>query len=453
MGRLAAALACLLTGCAGTAPPAATTPPPKAPAAATHCPAVRAETEPSLLLADDARAALALAQARGAVAVRYEAQGCEVQLEVTKDCAVRGTRYDYRPYVARETRVAEDAQALFQRFPLGAKPAALRLSSGALRSDSLVVGLNALSMKKRVLREQLKGSGCARATHVVTRIDVGGYDLVTSTSGKLSAMESRFESGGSVASQITDQGVERLRMEGSPAHCAEAISGGQPAALCSVPLRLGLQALELSHGEAGRDAFVEAELERIDARLRGEHDCDTGHQRFRGTVSEVLSAYRSAALDAKAWSDELEFLLSTEPGPRWVTAVRARQASLYDSIARGLRETKPPDLRLFTPEQQATAREKLSLAWEDARRRELAEADQVAVTRYAQALVSAKQSPSPPPEARLQIVRVAIERLAQLTSALGDAVIQSYLEDHVPSLAYSEGLFIRLRDSGAKGLP
>ncbi|MGE3670527.1 MAG: hypothetical protein AB7K71_12750 [Polyangiaceae bacterium] len=439
-------------------------PPPRAPPKAPYCPAVQAEAEPLLVLADKPRAALQVNHLEHAVAVRYETQGCEVTLEVLDDCVAEALPYEYRPFLKREARIAAGEPELFGKFPLGASYVAPRLEGLALRTDTMAVGQLDLSTKHELQRKDFQGPSCSRATHYITRIDVGGFSLASGSAAAL-GNTSWFDPEARAAAH---PGTQLIRMEGTPAQCGEAVSTSERLALCSVPLRLGLAPLDPSPIPSGAplDVARQREYTRIDSRIRAEFDRETGHQQLRGSVTQVIQAFRGYAADAKAWYKALQQLLEGQPGAKWEVTVRLRQASLYDALGASLREAKAPALRLFTPFQAdvlaradasdnpdlqakaAVIRAKITNAWNTARDRELTAAYHVAIVKYAEVLLSAKQLPGPLPEARF-----AIERLAQLSSWVGEETMREHMANYTPQIPYEEGLFVRLRDSGATGLP
>src|SRR5689334_12742387 len=77
-----------------------------------QCAAVRPRTEPDLMGWDSgSRADLNRLRNEGVVAVRYEAKGCTVELELLSNCIGPGgaTAYRYRPYVANDKKIAHNA--------------------------------------------------------------------------------------------------------------------------------------------------------------------------------------------------------------------------------------------------------------------------------------------------------------------------------------------------------
>src|SRR5258706_4256650 len=75
-----------------------------------QCSAVRPQTEPDLMAWDPgSRANLNRLRHRGVVAVRYEAKGCNVELELLSNCIGPTGKYEFAPYSANEKQVAHNA--------------------------------------------------------------------------------------------------------------------------------------------------------------------------------------------------------------------------------------------------------------------------------------------------------------------------------------------------------
>ena len=217
-------------------------------------------------------------------------------------------------------------------------------------------------------------------------------------------------------------------------------------------------------GSREADMAAEADYVQLDAELKKKFDYDTGHHRYKGTVTEVIAKYRADATEAKQWHDKLQRMIDTYVSPTWTIVARARQGSVYDSLRTGLYNTRPPELKMFTaaqekalksaeesdnPDLQEKAdaiRVKISQAWRDARDRELNSADEVAVVRYGESVVLSRRYNISKPE----VVR-AIRRLAFLTDVVGEAKMKTYTA-RVKDLNYTEGMFVRIRP-GVVGEP
>jgi len=206
------------------------------------CNAVRAQTEPDLMAWDpSSRMSLSTLRTRGVVAVRYRAEGCNVELELLPNCIGDG-KYEYAPYAARDTKLVTNAQELFAQLPLGAARLAGKLKgTRALRTDYVLAGQAMLPPGAVYKASDLRGPDCDRATHVVSRLYLGGFGMVSGESSELSAEASVFGVGAGGQAQGT---AERVATEGNPAACEKAQESGEEQRLCNVPLRLGLLAVE-----------------------------------------------------------------------------------------------------------------------------------------------------------------------------------------------------------------
>lgn len=110
-----------------------------------QCSAVRPQTEPDVMAWDPgSRLALKDLSDQGVVAVRYEATGCDVRLELLTNRIGEGS-YEYKPYAATQSKLARNAQELFTELPLGAASLAGKLKSGrALRTNYMLVGARSI---------------------------------------------------------------------------------------------------------------------------------------------------------------------------------------------------------------------------------------------------------------------------------------------------------------------
>lgn len=206
------------------------------------CSAVRPQTEPDLMGWDPgSRLNLKRLRTQGVVVVRYQAEGCNVRLELLSNCLATG-RYKYTPYSANEHKVAHNANELFAQLPIGAASLTGKVKGDkGLRTDYMLVGQYALPATLSFKRGDLHGSGCAKATHVVSAAYVGGFALVSGEGRELDAAASVFGVGAG-ASQLAS--AERLADEGDAEACKDAQKSRKASDGCDVPLRIGLLRLE-----------------------------------------------------------------------------------------------------------------------------------------------------------------------------------------------------------------
>ena len=109
----------------GCSPPNVAGPPLEMPTTAKafgspQCSAVRPPTEPDLMAWDPAqRGALNAIRSQGVAVVRYEAHGCDVNLEVLDNCIAPG-KYEFVPYWESDSKTAKNAGELYSSLPIGA---------------------------------------------------------------------------------------------------------------------------------------------------------------------------------------------------------------------------------------------------------------------------------------------------------------------------------------------
>jgi len=207
-----------------------------------QCSAVRPQTEPDLMAWDPgSRSNLNRLRAAGVVAVRYEAVGCNVKLELLSHCIGATGKYQFSPYSANQRKVAHNASELFAQLPVGAASLGADVKGGrALRTDYMLAGQYALPPDATFRASDLKGTDCARATHVVSAIYVGAFIMGAGESRQMDAKASLFGASAGMSSQAD---VDVLSTEGDAEACAIAQRDGTESYRCAVPLRIGLEAL------------------------------------------------------------------------------------------------------------------------------------------------------------------------------------------------------------------
>jgi outer membrane protein OmpA-like peptidoglycan-associated protein len=211
--------------------------------AGTPCSAVRPQTEPDLMGWDPgSRANLNRLRGAGVVAVRYEAVGCNVTLELLSHCIGTSGKYQFSPYSANQRKVAHNTGELFAQLPVGAASLGAGMKGGrALRTDYILAGQYALPPDAIFRKSDLKGADCPRATHVVSAIYVGAFVLGAGESRQMDAKSTLFGVGAGVSSSAD---VDVLSTEGDAESCAVAQREGTENYRCAVPLRIGLEALD-----------------------------------------------------------------------------------------------------------------------------------------------------------------------------------------------------------------
>ena len=209
----------------------------------TPCSAVRPQTEPDLMAWDaGSRSNLNRLRGAGVVAVRYEAVGCNVKLELLSHCIGTTSKYQFSPYSANQRKVAHNATELFAQLPVGAASLGADVKGGrALRTDYILAGQYALPPDATFRAADLKGVDCARATHVVSAIYVGAFIMGAGESRQMDAKTTLFGVGAGAHSSAD---VDVLVSEGDAEACSVAQREGTESYRCAVPLRIGLEALD-----------------------------------------------------------------------------------------------------------------------------------------------------------------------------------------------------------------
>ncbi len=203
-----------------------------------QCTDGQATTTPDLMAWDsESRLNLSRLRNAGIVAVRYQAHGCDVHMELLSNCIAQGT-YQFTPYVSKESKVAHDESELFAKLPLGAASLSGKVAGNqSVRTDYLLVGEHALPPDATFKRADFQGADCARATHVISAVYVGGFALVTGNEREIDAAVTVFGAGGGAGQTAS---VERIASEGDPDACDRAQKTHTPDDACNVPLRVGL---------------------------------------------------------------------------------------------------------------------------------------------------------------------------------------------------------------------
>ena len=176
------------------------------------------------------------------MAVRYEAKGCNVELELLSNCIGTTGKYDYSPYSANEHKVAHNANELFAQLPVGAA----RLTGSikgtrALRTDYMMAGQYALPAGTEFKANDLRGPDCSRATHVVSAVYVGAFAMGAGESRAIEGTATLFGAGGGAKSSAD---VEVLGDEGDAEACKASQKDSRESERCAVPLRIGLVAID-----------------------------------------------------------------------------------------------------------------------------------------------------------------------------------------------------------------
>ncbi len=234
VGRTVALVVLFAAGCGASSIPRATLP--EVPSELARCRVAASAHSP--LVTEWAATEKANLEARireGGVAVAYS--GCAMR--IVSECKLGGSYVWQRTTPASDRLVISNADELYAKLPLGAAS----LEGELQRSGELVVQTT-VSGQMRVsgvtANDVPVEGGCAAATHLVSGVAVGSFEL--SAGGKLSA------SGSASVSAVGESGVETVsekslvRKAGDPDRCAES-TWDYPAPDCNSPIQLFLTPL------------------------------------------------------------------------------------------------------------------------------------------------------------------------------------------------------------------
>lgn len=196
------------------------------------------------------RALLGNLYKQGVVAVRYRAEGCELKLEVLSNCT-GGAAYEFRGQYMREGKLIRDQSELSAKLPLAVAELEGWLSSDrALQANYVIAGVASIPPSVSYRRADLAGQDCARATHIVSTLYLGGFSLVTVGASSAGARAGALGAG--AGAQGTSS-LSTVREEISEEACTASRSDGQLHRDCDKPLRVGLSALAAPTKLACRD--------------------------------------------------------------------------------------------------------------------------------------------------------------------------------------------------------
>jgi hypothetical protein len=256
LGRTVAACAFLAIGCGGASIPRASLP--EVPTELARCRVAASAGSP--LVTEWAATEKANLEARireGGVAVAYS--GCSMR--IIPDCKLGGSYVWQRTTPATDRLVINNTDELYAKLPLGAAS----LEGELQRSGELVVQTTVSGQMRASgisANDVPLGGACAAATHLVSGVAVGAFEL--SAGGKLSAGAS------AKVAVVEDSGVKTLsekslvRKAGDPDRCAES-TWDYPAADCNSPIQLFLTPLPGRAAAEGPPGTVRVDFVASDA--------------------------------------------------------------------------------------------------------------------------------------------------------------------------------------------
>ncbi len=183
------------------------------------------------------RAMLEALAKQGAVTVRYD--GCE--MEILPRCRAPGS-YSYTATTRKLDRVQiKDADELYAAIPLGAANLEAKLATaGELSLTMTYVGRFGIEQLD-LSRDKLEGR-CTKATHVITAMTAGAFELATGGSAEIGGKAEVVGRGGGAKSESAR---ETLNRDGDAAACQTSSNeDSAPPVGCGALLRVEVAPLQ-----------------------------------------------------------------------------------------------------------------------------------------------------------------------------------------------------------------
>lgn len=183
------------------------------------CSVRKSQTEPLIVeWPNAARGRLEATMKKGLVAIKYE--GCE--LTQLTACTVKTSvgPYNYTPITKKQSKVAiKDADDLYATMPVGAVKLEGKLkSAGELDVAMTIVGRYE-AQTHTVFRNDLEGSDCDQATHVIAALTVGSF---TFSAGADAEVGGGASLGPAAAGGKSTAKRETLQSDGDENACSKA---------------------------------------------------------------------------------------------------------------------------------------------------------------------------------------------------------------------------------------
>jgi hypothetical protein len=189
------------------------------------------------------RATLEAKAQSGVVAVRYV--GCE--MEVIHRCRLPG-KYAYTAITPKHDTVhIRDLDELYANMPVGAPKLEGKVEHGAKLDVSMTVVGRYEADRTTFSPDQLEGEDCSRATHVVSGMTTGAFELSASASAGVSGEVRVMGAGGGARSSDERETLER---DGHEDKCESGGRGSGPPDGCGAVLRLDVVPLEAPRPKA-----------------------------------------------------------------------------------------------------------------------------------------------------------------------------------------------------------
>jgi hypothetical protein len=267
----------LLPGCLGSGGNVAShlvTTPAYEPAGQAKCGVKKSADHPLIVEWPSAdRATLEAKAQSGLVAVRYV--GCE--MEVLHRCKLPG-KYAYTSITPKhDSLTIKDADELYANMPVGAAKLEGKLEkTGQLQVSMTIVGryeADSASFPSDTL-----GEDCDRATHVVSGMTTGAFELSAGGTASVGGQAGGFGAGVGGKSSSSKETLER---DGHEEKCEGASRAGEPPDGCGAVLRLDLVPIE-----APKHARPAAAADAVDGDGIAPNLYEQGNLRIAATCAE-----------------------------------------------------------------------------------------------------------------------------------------------------------------------
>jgi hypothetical protein len=298
LGAAAPSLTACFPGDGGNVASHLATPPSYDPAGQSKCSVKKSAEHPLIVEWPSAdRATLEAKAQSGLVAVRYI--GCE--MEVLHRCRLPG-KYAYTAITPKHDSVTiKDADELYANMPVGAAKLEGKLEkTGQLQVSMTIVGRFEADHTSFTPAE-LDGDDCDRATHVVSGMTTGAFELSAGASATVGGQAGALGVGAGGKSSSSHETLERdgreEKCEGGSSHAGEPPDG------CGAVLRLDLVPLQApKHEKKVAAAEADVDGDGIAPNLYAE-----GNLRVAATCAEHRGAL--------ATTDGLAVLVDGKPEP------------------------------------------------------------------------------------------------------------------------------------------
>lgn len=199
---------------------------------------------PSLLATSpELRARLRGLAERGAVAVRFERVGCELQVELLDTCAVEASyQFDFRPGPESHRRLVQPLEVLDAAPIGGLRWLPLLEKRGTLGVTQASLGSLRLPVPLRLPKEALAAEGCRGATHLVTGIELGRFRVIAGAAPEVDAALSG-------RARAAPSAIEVVAEVGDGEACTRAAREARPVIGCDEPLFIRLLAVGRAQSE------------------------------------------------------------------------------------------------------------------------------------------------------------------------------------------------------------